>query len=133
MKIIRLTDWFEGVATDYWLDHMMPPSKGLRGAIGEQLLGDLRKHQPANTTENHDPMPVILQPGNSIGEHSHPEWTLIYFIDAEEVPLSVREIMFYPANNIAILLDPDTPHCVGTNNTDRPRLSLALRFAPDDH
>ena len=43
MKIIRLTDWFEGVATDYWIDQMMSPRKGQRGAIGEQLLGELSK------------------------------------------------------------------------------------------
>ena len=131
MKIIRLTDWFEEVAADYWLERMTPPGKGLRGAIGEQLLCDLRKHQPINTTENHDPMPVILQPGKHVAPHRHPEWTLIYFIDAEEVPLTVENLAVYPANNTAILLPPGTPHSVRINTMDRPRLSPALRFKPN--
>ena len=131
MKIIRLSDWYEGVAADYLLERMTPASKGMRGAIGEQLLGDLRKHQPINTTENHDPMPVILQPGKHVAPHKHPEWTLIYFIDAEEVPLTVENLAVYPANNTAILLPPGTPHSVRINTMDRPRLSLALRFKND--
>ena len=131
MKIIRLTDWFEEVAADYWLERMTPPGKGLRGAIGEQLLCDLRKHQPINTTENHQPMPVILAPGKHVAPHQHPEWTLIYFIDAEDVPLTVENLAVYPANNTAILLPPGTPHSVRINTMDRPRLSLALRFTPN--
>ena len=131
MKIIRLPDWYQDVQTSAWLYNMTPPRKGLRGEVGKHLLADLREHQPERTTENHDPMPVILAPGKHVAPHKHPEWTLIYFIDAEEVPLTVENLAVYPANNTAILLPPGTPHSVRINTMDRPRLSLALRFAPD--
>ena len=131
MKIIRLPDWYAEIHTDTWLHNMMPPSKGLRGEVGKILLNALRLYRPDDTTENHDPMPVILQPGKGVAPHKHPEWTLIYFIDAEEVPLTVENLAVYPANNIAILLPPGTPHSVRINTMDRPRLSLALRFKPN--
>ena len=131
VKIIRLPDWYQDIKALTWLHFMTPPSKGLRGAFGEDLLSDLRKHQPINTTENHDPMPVISQPGKTVGLHQHPEWTLIYFIDAEDTPLLVEDLLIWPANNTAILLPPGTPHSVRINTMDRPRLSLALRFKPN--
>ena len=130
MKIIRLPDWYAEIHTDTWLHNMTPPSKGLRGEVGKILLNALRLYRPDDTTENHDPMPVILQPGKTVGLHQHPEWTLIYFIDAEDTPLLVEDLLIWPANNTAILLQPGTPHSVTINTTDRPRLSLALRFKP---
>ena len=133
MKIIRLPDWYGSMPIITWLDSMTPPSKGLRGGLGKSLLNDLRLYRPDDTTENHDPMPVILQPGKHVAPHKHPEWTLIYFIDAEEVPLTVENLAVYPANNTAILLPPGTPHSVRINTMDRPRLSLALRFKNDHY
>ena len=138
MKIIRLPDWYGSMPIITWLDSMTPPSKGLRGGLGKSLLNDLRLYRPDDTTENHKPMPVILAPGKHIAEHKHPEWTLIYFIDAEEVQLAIgggdtgnEPMLIYPANNTAILLPPGTPHSVRINTMDRPRLSLALRFKND--
>ena len=130
MNIIRLPDWYAEIHTDTWLHNLMPPSKGLRGEVGKILLNALRLYRPDDTTENHDPMPVILQPGKHVAPHQHPEWTLIYFIDAEEVPLYVGDVLIFPANNTAILLQPGQLHSVTINTMDRPRLSLALRFAP---
>ena len=131
MKIIRLPDWYAEIHTDTWLHNMTPPGKGLRGEVGKILLNAMRLYRPDDTTENHEPMPVILQPGKGVAPHQHPEWTLIYFIDAEEVPLWVDNIVVFPANNTAILLHPMTLHSVPCNTMDRPRLSLALRFKPN--
>ena len=131
MRIIRLPDMFGHYSAEYWQDCMTPPGQGLRGSVGEHLLGILREHQPDRTTESHQPMPVILQPGKEIAGHAHPEWTLIYFIDAEDVPLIVSGVVVYPANNTAILLEPLTHHQVMRNYSMRPRLSLALRFSDD--
>ena len=128
-----MPDWYGLYSASTWLKGMTPPSKGLRGQLGERLLNDLRLYRPDNTTENHPPMPVILQPGKHITEHRHPEWTLVYFIDAEDVCLTVQDAFIYPANNTAMLLSPNELHGVAKNKTDRPRLSLALRFKPDEH
>ena len=94
-------------------------------------LDELRALAPPGTTESHQNMPVMLAPGKAVGTHFHKQWTLIYYIDAEDVPVIIDGIAIYPANNTAILLEPNTPHEVARNHTERPRLSLALRFADD--
>ena len=128
MRIIRGDQRWSNIRPRYWLEHMTPPSKGLRGDEFEPLLAELRDNRPIDTIESHAPMPVILAPGKDIGRHQHPEWTLVYFIDAAEVPIIVEGICIYPANNTSILLEPGTRHEVARNQTLRPRLSLALRF-----
>ena len=126
MRIIRLDDTYSHIRPSWWLEHMDPPTKGLQGC--DDLLDELRKHRPVGTIESHEPRPVILAPGKAVGLHSHKQSTLIYFIDAEDVPLIVDGITIWPANNTALLLEPGTPHEVTRNQTLRPRLSLALRF-----
>ena len=113
-----------------WEMSMSPQSHGLTGPFFEPLLAELNDLRPHATAPSHKEMPVILQPGKAVGLHQHKQHTLIYFIDAEDVPLFVRDEAIWPANNTAILLEPNTPHAVARNTTERPRLSLALRFAP---
>ena len=127
MRIIRFSDEWSNWRPDYWLAAMQPPTKGLQGFDG--LLAELKALAPAGTEESHPHIAVILPPGKAVGTHFHKSWTLIYYIDAEDVPVIIDGIAIYPANNTAILLEPDTPHEVARNHTDRPRLSVALRFA----
>lgn len=129
MKIIRLDDKYSWIEPHWWLTRMQPPNKGLQGC--DDLLIELRQHAPKGTVESHQNMPVILAPGKDIRHHNHPQWTLIYFIDAEDVPLTVENTVIYPANNTAILLEPHDFHSVARNTMLRPRLSLALRFADE--
>lgn len=131
MKIIRLDDMFSFILPGWWQSHMTPANKGLVGC--DELLIELRKHAPAGTVESHQNMPVILMPGKVIAEHKHKQWTLIYMIDVEDTqPLMVDGVPVWPADNTAILLEPNVPHSVLRNTSDRPRLSLALRFHDAD-
>lgn len=131
MKIFRLPDIWQRYTTAEWLEHMTPATMGLRSTPGcdfSMLIHQLRALRPRGTVESHPPRPVMLPPGKAVGTHFHKQWTLIYFIDAEEVPLRVEDQLIYPANNTAILLAPQTPHAVVRNDMKRPRVSLALRF-----
>ena len=131
MRILRLPDIWSRIEPWEWLEHMSPPSRGLQSTADldfTHLLKQLRAYAPPGTTESHQIIPVILLPGKVIGEHKHPEWTLIYFIDAEQGPIIVDGVRIYPANNTALLLQPMTPHEVARNHMPTPRLSLALRF-----
>ena len=131
MRIFRLPDIWQRFSAVEYLEHMTPANHGLRSSSWADfsvLLQQLRDFRPDGTVETHQPIPVILAPGKAVGTHFHKQWALIYFIDAEEIPIIVDGISIYPANNTAMLLDPDTPHEVARNHLLRPRLSLALRF-----
>ena len=131
MRIFRLPDIWLRYTPAEWLEHMTPPNHGLRSTAAcdfSMLIHSLRQLRPRGSVESHKPMPVILQPGKAVGLHFHKQWTLIYYIDAEEVPIVIDGVRIYPANNTAMLLEPDTPHEVQHNASGRPRLSLAFRF-----
>ena len=131
MRIFRLPDIWSRFTPREWLEHMEPPTGGLHSSARADfsvLIRQLQDFRPIDTIETHPPRPVILPPGKAVGTHFHKQFTLIYFIDAEEIPIIVDGITIYPANNTAIMLDPDTPHEVPSNHMMRPRLSLALRF-----
>ena len=130
MRIIRMGQQWQHIPKWLWAESMIPHTKGLQGEFFEPLLDELRDLAPPGSTEPHSHIAVILPPGKAVGLHSHPQWTLIYYIDAEDVPIIVDGIAIYPANNTAIMLEPETPHEVARNQTDRPRLSLAFRFKP---
>ena len=133
MKIIRLDDCWGRFLPETWQAAMMPPSHGLDHPVLRGILPQLKIHFPHPGKESHQEMPVILQPGKEIGPHSHPEWTIIYFIDAEQTPIIVDGMAIYPANNTAIRIPPNVQHAVAKNKTSGPRLSLALRWIEQWH
>lgn len=135
MKIIRVSErwgWNGDITTADWLAAMTPISQGLRGDGFDGLLDELASHFPQPGRPTHREMPVILAPGKEIRPHAHPEWTMVYFIDAEGSPIVINGQAVWPANNTAILLPPEIPHWVLTNNTERPRISLALRWETEN-
>ena len=81
MRIFRLPDIWSRFTPREYLEHMTPPTKGLRSsAIADfsMLLHALRQMRPPGTIESHQPIPVILAPGKTVGTHFHKQWTLIY-------------------------------------------------------
>lgn len=129
--LIRLDKkWVTAEMMPRWYRACDKPGKGLVDDDLRGILPDLYSHFPQPGEPTHQEMPVLLKQGQDIGEHKHPEWTLIYYVYIGDpaVPIVIDTHVIRPENGSAVLLPPGTPHRVPKSASPIPRLSLALRW-----
>ncbi len=89
--------------------------------------------QPGKPRFEKEVLTVWTRRGQQIHTHSHPEWTLVYYVTVGDpvCAIMVDGERVEPQPGCALLLPPDTPHSVEVSKSVEPRLSIALRWEHD--
>ncbi len=106
------------------------PTNGLADCPGNWgLIGAMRGCIDKPGHDIHSVVPVVWQRGQGVHEHTHPEHTVIFYVDLGDppVPILLRDGPYTPERGETLILGPGEPHGVPTSHSKRPRICVALR------
>jgi len=132
MKIHYLHERWSTIPGWQWTKALHRPGHMQRDLDLVPLLMELYLLFPGPGRPTHAETPIILEHGKGVDWHSHPEHTLIYYINTSPCALLMRDLLgdhrVTPEANTAIYLPPGTEHAVEKNLSMKSRQSVALRW-----
>ncbi len=121
-----------GFTVEQWFQASPYHNKRLINPAIEKELEKLFDYFPIpGKPRTEDPIiTVITKRGGLTPTHTHPEWTMIYYVTVGDPTVAIvvdgeREV---PEPGMAFLLWPHTPHSVEKSKSAEVRLSIALRL-----
>ncbi len=127
---MKIEPFLLGFTVDEWIDACPLHNKKVTNPDIQAALEKLYDHFSMPGKPAHD---ILTVKGGSVPRHTHPEWTLIYYVLPGEPPCAilVDELRIEPIQGCAILLPPKMPHSVEPLKGGI-RLSIALRWEEDN-
>jgi len=117
-----------------WIKAMEVPAWGIMDDVLKPIVQELHDMLPGNGREIQE-MPVTVEKGTNIDMHSHPDHTIIYYVDPGEPECAVlikntetgiiERII--PESGMVIYIPPGVAHGVEISMSERPRVSIAVR------
>jgi quercetin dioxygenase-like cupin family protein len=92
----------------------------------DELLAEMRSHVPKPGTDFVKAISVVVRGKDTIPEHSHPEHTVLYYIEPTG-PVVINGKPYHPERGEFLYLKPNVPHSVPS--VSEPRHSIAMLVA----
>lgn len=73
---------------------------------------------------------VRVHPGDHIGDHTHPEHALLWYVEPAGVPVIVGGVAVLPEPGQVLYIPPNVRHSVPKNNGKLSRVSIAMLVEP---
>ena len=128
-----LPKWANRFPTQRWIDAMPRAADGIQDKELRPVLDDLYELFPHPGQASHIERLVTVMRGRELRAHKHPQHTLVFYIDVGDPPVPIivsgEEIKISPG--MAVLMPPHTLHAVPKSHSDRPRVSIALRWTKE--
>jgi quercetin dioxygenase-like cupin family protein len=129
--ICDLRHWVENHPFEEYLQTAKKRPLGLaKNPYFRPLLAEMRALVPVPGKTWVKDIDVTIEPGqtNHQGqvEHSHPEWTAVFYVNPADVPIIVGGECVTPQPGELIVMAPGVSHHVADNQTDQVRLSFAM-------
>ena len=112
-----------------WDAIMRNPAAGLPVVSSSMFLAQMRELVPKPGHDVHSVVPLRWLRGDEVAEHTHPEWTVIFYAQLGDppVPVIIDGEVYTPEPGECLVLPPNTPHAVPRSHSDTPRISIAMR------
>lgn len=125
--------WLEAFPVQRWFDACAVPGKGIQDDDLRPLLDELYALFPQPGMPAYQEVPVLVEYGKDIGPHRHPEHTVVYYVDVGDpvCAILVNDKRIEPVPGTAIWMAPDVLHSVEKSVSERPRLSIAVRWTQE--
>lgn len=129
IKSFHLPEW-DRFPAQKWIDAVPIVAAGIQDPELRPILDDLYALFPQPGEKRHMERLVVVERGRSISSHRHPEYTLVFYIDVGDpvVPIICGGEEIEISSGMVVVLPPNTLHSVPKSYSDRPRVSLALRW-----
>jgi len=101
------------------------------GSIGA-FWDALRQFCPKPGNDRKKVVIMQVKTGRQIRPHTHPEWTLLYYLEPANTPIIINDKPYIPKSGELIVLEPDVLHSVAKNESDKKRISFAMLVEKDE-
>jgi quercetin dioxygenase-like cupin family protein len=102
-------------------------TRAIRPGEIDELLMEMRSHVPKDGTDYVKAISVVVRGRDSLAEHSHPEHTVLYYIEPSG-PIVIDGKPYQPKQGEILYLKPNVPHSVPS--VTEPRYSIAMLVDP---
>ena len=124
--------------SDRWLD--IPFDEWMRVAVMKSGLGESGEHF-AQTLKQHmrslipvkggdiiRDLQVIVQRGDMLKKHRHPQWACIYYVSSGDPPVHIviEDERVAPEAGMFVVMAPGTEHSIEASQSDTIRLGFAM-------